>query len=160
MKHLTWLVFCLVFSAVITLSGTAYPQGTTPVSVQVTPDEVKWMPFTAAAPGAQIAMIHGNPFKPELYVMFVKFPPNFKTLPHLHPVEQVITVLSGTIHSGLGESFDSDKLKAFPAGSVYVEPLKTPHFSETRGEGVILQTTGVGPTGTQYVNPADDPRKK
>jgi hypothetical protein len=160
MKHLKWLVFCLVFSTVITLSGTAYPQGSTPVSVQVTPGEVKWMPFTAMAPGAQIAMIYGNPAKPELYVLFVKLPPNFKVLPHLHPVEQVATVLSGTVYSGLGESFDLNKLTMFPASSVYTEPLKTPHFSETKAEGVILQVTGVGPTGTQYVNPSDDPRKK
>jgi hypothetical protein len=48
----------------------------------------------------------------------------------------------------------------FPAGSVYTEPIKTPHFSETRTEGVILQVTGVGPNALQYVNPSDDPRKK
>jgi len=160
MKRLTWLVFCLVCSAVIILSGSVYPQGSTPVSVQVTPSEVKWTPFPALQAGAQIAVIYGNPFKPELYVMLMKYPPNFKVLPHFHPVEQVATVLSGTIYSGFGESFDPNKLTMFPAGSVYTEPVKTPHFSETRAEGVILQVTGVGPNAMQYVNPSDDPRKK
>ena len=142
------------------LAERAQTQTTTPVYIQVTPAEVKWMPFPGLPPGAQIAVIYGNPTKPGLYVMLLKFPPNYKNPPHSHPVDQVATVLSGTVYSGLGESFDSNKLKMFPAGSVYTEPLNTPHFTETREEGVILQVTGVGPVGTQYVNPADDPRKK
>ena len=61
---------------------------------------------------------------------------------------------------GLGESYDPNKLKMFPAGSVYVEPVGTPHFTETKEEGAILQITGVGPFGTQYVSPADGSGKK
>jgi uncharacterized RmlC-like cupin family protein len=110
--------------------------------------------------GAQFAVVYGKPLISGLYVMLVKIPPNWKNPPHSHPVEQVVTVLSGTVYAGLGESFDPNKLKMFPAGSVYTEPLNTPHFTETREEGAILQSTGVGPYSTQYVNPADDPRKK
>jgi hypothetical protein len=36
---------------------------------------------------------------------------------------------------------------------------KTPHFAWNADE-VIVQLSGVGPSGTTYVNPADDPRKK
>lgn len=85
---------------------------------------------------------------------------NWKNGPHSHPVEQIVTVLSGTVYAGLGESHDPNKLRMFPAGSVYTEPINTPHYTETREEGAILQATGIGPFGTQYVNPADDPRKK
>jgi quercetin dioxygenase-like cupin family protein len=160
MKPSIWLTAFLCLVGILILSDTAQPQPPTPVFIQVTPSEVKWTPFPALPAGAQIAVIYGNPFKPELYVMPMKYPPNFKLLPHFHPVEQVATVLSGTIYSGVGESFDPNKLTMFPAGSVYTEPVKTPHFSETRAEGVILQVTGVGPNAMQYVNPSDDPRKK
>jgi hypothetical protein len=34
------------------------------------------------------------------------------------------------------------------------------HFAETRGEPVVAECTAVGPTGTTFVNPADDPRKR
>ncbi len=33
------------------------------------------------------------------------------------------------------------------------------HFAETRDEPVIAECTAIGPTGTTFVNPADDPRK-
>jgi len=121
---------------------------------------LKWMSSPALPAGAQIVVVYGSPLKPGLLVMLLKFPPNWKNPPHSHPAELVVTVLSGTVYSGLGESFDPNKLKMFPAGSVYTEPLNTPHFTETRGEEVILQGTGIGPFTTQYVNPADDPRKK
>ena len=160
MKRSILLMAVLFIVGILALYNTAQSQSPTTPIVQVTPGEVKWMPFKALAPGAQIAVIYGDPFKPELYVMLLKYPPNFKVLPHFHPIEQVATVLSGTIYSGLGESFDPNKLTMFPAGSVYTEPVKTPHFSETRAEGVILQVTGVGPNAMQYVNPSDDPRKK
>ena len=160
MKRLILLMAFLFVVCIFGLSNTAQPQSPTPTAVQVTPSEVKWAPFPALSTGAQIAVIYGNPFKPEHYVMLIKYPPNFKVLPHFHPIEQVATVLSGTIYSGIGESFDPNKLTMFPAGSIYTEPVKTPHFSETRAEGVILQVTGVGPNAMQYVNPSDDPRKK
>jgi quercetin dioxygenase-like cupin family protein len=158
-RSILFLAF-LILAAAIGIPRAACPQGQQPVLVQITPSEVKWMPFKAAGAGAQIAFIYGNPSKPELYVMLVKYPPNMKFLPHFHPVEQVATVLSGTIYFGLGKNFDPNKLKMFPVGSVYTEPLRTSHFSATKEEEAILQVTGIGPIDTQYVNPADDPRKK
>jgi quercetin dioxygenase-like cupin family protein len=160
MKRSIWFLVLLFAVGTFILSETAQTQSTTPVSIQVTPAEVKWMPFPGLPPGAQIAVIYGNPAKPGLYALLLKLPPDFKEPPHSHPVEQVVTVLSGAVYTALGESYDPNKLKMLPAGSLYTTPANTPHFSETRGEGVILQATGVGPSGTQYVNPADDPRKK
>ncbi|MEK6208896.1 MAG: hypothetical protein AABM64_00785 [Pseudomonadota bacterium] len=54
------------------------------------------------------------------------------------------------------------KLKAVPespAGSHYTEPAGMNHFAETRDEPVIAECTAIGPTGTTFVNPADDPRR-
>ena len=58
------------------------------------------------------------------------------------------------------DEFDESKLKALPAGSFYTEPPNGNHFAMTKGDGVTLYITGTGPTGTAYVNPADDPTKK
>jgi quercetin dioxygenase-like cupin family protein len=160
MKRSILLIVFLFLLGILGLSNTAQPQSPTPTIVQVTPSEVKWKTAPSLPAGTQIAVVYGNPLKPGLYVLLLKIPPNWKNPPHTHPVEQIITVLSGTVYAGLGESFDPNKLKMFTAGSVYTEPLNTPHFTETKEEGAILQATGVGPFGTQYVNPADDPRKK
>jgi quercetin dioxygenase-like cupin family protein len=154
------LMAILFVVGIFGLPNMAQPQSPTPTIVQLTPGEVKWMTSPSLPGGAQLAVVYGNATKPELYIMLFKLPASWKNPPHSHLVEQVITVLSGTIYSGVGESYDPHKLKMFPAGSVYTDPLNMPHFTETRAEEVILQATGVGPLRTQYVNPADNPRKK
>jgi hypothetical protein len=45
-------------------------------------------------------------------------------------------------------------------GSLWVYPAKHPHYAWTGNEEGILQVQFVGPGGIDYVNPADDPRKK
>ena len=69
------------------------------------------------------------------------------------------TVLSGTIHFGMGDTFEAGKLTAMRAGSFIVMPVGTSHFVEAREETVV-QVHGVGPWGVRYVNPEDDPSKK
>ncbi len=160
MKRSISLMALLFVIGTLGLSSFAQPQPTTPTIVQVTPADVKWMTHPALPVGAQLSVVYGNTTQPELYVMLLKCPANWKNPPHSHPVDQVYTVLSGTVYMGLGESYDPNKLKMFPASSVYVEPLNTPHFTETKEEGAILQLTGVGPFGIRYTNPADGPRKK
>jgi hypothetical protein len=69
--------------------------------------------------------------------------------PHWHPDEwRTAVVLSGTLYFGVGEQWDESKLKAYPAGTSYSEPPKTPHFVWAKDGEVILQTTGMGPTGS------------
>jgi hypothetical protein len=155
MKRLIALVALLFVVGIFGLSNTAQPQSPASTTVQMTPGEVKWMFDPALPAGAQLTVAYGSPSKPGVYVMLLKFPANWKNPPHSHPIDQVYTVLSGMVYAGLGESYDPDKLKVFPAGSVYVEFLNTPYFTQTGEEGATLQVTGVGPFGTQYINPAD-----
>jgi hypothetical protein len=46
-----------------------------------------------------------------------------------------------------------------PAGGVAIMQPKMNHFAWTKEE-TILQVHGVGPWAVNYVDPADDPRKK
>jgi hypothetical protein len=48
---------------------------------------------------------------------------------------------------------------AFPPGTFSHVPPKVWQFAETRDEEVMFQITGIGPTGIDYLNAADDPRK-
>ena len=122
------------------------------------PDSIKWA-SNPAAPGVVNAVLLGSPGKPESYVVRAKFPDAYRLMPHAHPDQRIYTVVSGTWQMGFGDNFDQSKLKLYPAGTVYVLPANTSHFNLTQGETVI-QIHGVGPTATNYVNPADDPRKK
>ena len=39
-------------------------------------------------------------------------------------------------------------------------PVKVWQYAETRDEGAIFQIVGIGPTGIDYLNPEDDPRRR
>jgi glycyl-tRNA synthetase alpha subunit len=67
--------------------------------------------------------------------------------------------MSGTFEIGIGDKLDESKTMKFLAGSVTIMQPKTTHFG-VFNEETILQVHGVGPWEVNYVNPADDPRKK
>lgn len=107
------------------------------------------MEFKGPLPGAtQTAVLYGDPTKSGLFVTRIKFPPGTKSLPHWHPDEvRTVAVISGTLYFGVGEQWDESKLKVYPAGTFFSEPPKTPHFTWAKDGEVIIQVTGLGPTG-------------
>ena len=70
-----------------------------------------------------------------------------------------MTVISGTFNMGTGDKLDAQKTKALTPGSAAIMQPKTNHFAWTDSEAEV-QVHGVGPWAINYVNPADDPRKK
>jgi hypothetical protein len=133
---------------------------------RIAPNEVQWPApaaggvGTSGVSGTQTVMLKGDPSKPGLYTMLLRVGPNTRIESHAHGDDRVATVLSGTWYFGYGDQFDEAALKALPPGSVYMEPPDRNHFALTRGEGVIVQITGYGPSNTRYVNAANDPARK
>jgi quercetin dioxygenase-like cupin family protein len=133
---------------------------------RVTPAEVKWpassssLVGTSAVSGIQTVTLKGDPAKPGVYALLLRIGPNTRIQSHSHPDDRVATVVSGTWYFGYGRDFDEKALKELPAGSFYTEPPGMSHFAMTRGEGVVIQITGYGPTGTTYVDPLNDPARK
>lgn len=122
--------------------------------------DIKWHPAPPALPaGAQIAVISGDPGKAGPYVLRVKLPDGYKIPPHWHPTDENVTVLKGTFAAGKGGKFDAEASQELPAGSFACMPKGMRHFAWCKGE-TILQVHGVGPFEINYVNAADDPRKK
>ena len=110
--------------------------------------------------GIQPVVLKGDPNKPGVYTIMLRVPAHTKIAAHSHRDDRVATVISGTWHIGYGEKFDEAKLKALPAGSFYTEPPSEAHFAETDDEAVVVQITGFGPSSTDYVDPAQDPRRR
>jgi quercetin dioxygenase-like cupin family protein len=126
----------------------------------ITPNEVKWGPAPPALPpGAQIAVISGDPSKAEPFTIRLKAPDGYKIMPHWHPTDENVTVLEGTFLMGTGEKFDEAAAHAMPVGSFVRMPKGTRHFAMAKGETVV-QVHAVGPFVFNYVNPSDDPRKQ
>jgi quercetin dioxygenase-like cupin family protein len=121
----------------------------------VRPDAVGWKPLR---PGAEIAVVSGDPDKPGApFVMRMRYRGAARIPPHWHPTDEHITVLSGTIVVGMGERFDESSGTELHAGAYAFVPTKMAHYAWTKGDAVV-QVHGLGPFTINYVNPADDPK--
>lgn len=111
------------------------------------------------SPGApQHVTLFGDPAQSGLYVDRIKFSSGTKVMPHWHPDPvRTVLVLSGTFYFAVGDRWDESKLRAYPAGTLYSEPPKTPHFAWAKDGDVILQVTAVGPTGNTRVPDRSNP---
>ena len=128
--------------------------------VMVAADEVKWGPGPAALPpGAQAAVLDGDPGKSGLFVIRVKFPDGYQVPPHSHPTDEHVMIVSGTLMAALGDNVDEATMHAMSAGSYAKMPARTNHYVRAKGE-TIVQITGMGPFEVKYVKPSDDPRAK
>jgi quercetin dioxygenase-like cupin family protein len=149
---------------IVLSAGIAGAQGTptagTPHAVIVMPDQVTWAPGPAALPpGAEAAVLEGNPKEAGPFTMRLSFPDGYRIAAHSHPSIERITVLQGTMQVGMGDKFDASALTTLPTGTLAVLQPGTRHFAQAKGK-TILQLTGTGPWKVNYVNPADDPRGK
>lgn len=126
-----------------------------------TPDTIPWGPAPPfLAPGAQLAVIEGNPAASSgNYTVRVKMPDGYRIAPHWHPLRENVSVISGTFKVGMGDTFDTNKMAAFPAGSFAFLDPDMHHYAMASGE-VVVQIHGVSPVQFNYVNPGDDPSRK
>jgi quercetin dioxygenase-like cupin family protein len=106
-----------------------------------------------------IAVLEGDPSKEGPFVFRVKVPDGYRIPPHTHPKPERVTVISGTFHLGMGETFDEKKGTALPAGTYGQWPAGMKHFVWVKGETVV-QFHGSGPWVIEYLDPRDDPRKQ
>ncbi len=120
--------------------------------------KLEWGPPPPGFPaGAQAAVLYGNPGEKGVYTVRLKAPAGYKIMPHTHPTAELVTVISGGFHVGMGDKFDESAGEAMTAGGFVSLPAKMPHFAWCTEESVI-QVHGEGPFVINYVNPADDPR--
>lgn len=121
---------------------------------------VQWGPGPAVLPpGAQAAVLAGDPSQPGEFTLRLKLPAGYRIPPHWHPARENVTVISGETYLGMGDKWDESKGQKLVAGDyVYMEP-GTRHFAWTTSE-TVLQVHATGPWKLNYVNPADAPAAK
>ena len=119
--------------------------------VGLTADEVRWFTPLYYTDGRQRAQLFGDSSKGGAWVDRVKIPAGGRVLAHTHPQDELVTVIEGTWYLGEGERFDSAKLKGYPAGSFIVVPAGVPHFVAAKDGAVIVQLSGTGKFGTEYL---------
>lgn len=116
-------------------------------------------PGTSGMQGIETAYVSGDPKAAGIYTILLRIPANTRIAAHTHPDDRVATVVSGTWYFGYGSRHEDAALRPLPPGSFYTEPPAVEHFARTGETPVVLLITGYGPTGTEYVDRGDDPRR-
>jgi hypothetical protein len=156
---LAMAIIGLFTSAGFTLSQTAKDHSH--AKNAFTPDTINWGPAPPVVQHeAQFALLEGDPTAASGdYTIRLKMPDGFRIAPHWHPLRENVTVVSGTFRVGMGDQFETSKMKTFAAGSfAYLDP-DMHHYAMASGE-TIVQVHGQAPLQFNYVNPKDDPSKK
>jgi quercetin dioxygenase-like cupin family protein len=155
MKMLVWLAVVLAAAG-----ATRADETKPPAHVVVAPADLKWgEPPPVFEKGASFTVISGDPGQAGPFVVRLKVPAGYKIAPHWHPTDEHVTVLSGTLGVGMGDTIDKSALLKLPAGGYALMPASMHHYAVAL-EAATVQVHGVGPFALTYVNPSDDPRRR
>jgi hypothetical protein len=115
------------------------------------PDKVKWS-GTDKSPMQQ-ATLFGDPSKPGLYGVLIKWNPGNFSRPHFHDQDRFIYVVSGTWWVSSSNHFDPKSTYPMVAGSVVQDVANTVHYDGARlgGPPAVLELVGMGPVKTIQV---------
>ena len=135
----------------------AHKMASMPKPIILPPGDMKWGdPPPVFAAGAKFSVLEGDPGKTGLYTVRLQLPDGYKIMPHWHPKDEKVTVISGEFHAGMGDKLQDEGSVTLPAGSYVNLPAHMHHFAWSKGETTV-QVHGVAPFKLIYVNPADDP---
>lgn len=95
-------------------------------------------------PGGKISVLSGDPSKPGQFVLRLSFPGDYLVPLHWHPTAETVTVLSGTLHFGMGNTVNMGQTQTFGPGDLAYIPARHAHFVHAAAP-TIVQITGSGP---------------
>ena len=111
------------------------------------------VPLHAFSPGQWVEKVSGDFSKPgEPFVFRIHQDAGYITLPHVHPIDEHITVVKGTWSLGMGRRFSQSALELMETGTYGMAPKNMEHFAWSKTE-TILQVHGIGPFTTTVVEP-------
>lgn len=132
----------------------------TPAPTLLRPTDIVWQPAPPVLePGAQAAILAGNPGQPGPVTLRVRAPDKYRIAAHRHPVDEQVTVLSGTLCLAIGEQAGSARPTCLGPGGFALIPANAPH-SVTIAGATEYQIHVVGQFDMIYLNAADDPSKR
>ncbi len=117
----------------------------------VLPSEMKWIDSSDPNYKISTALLSGDPKLKGMYATQVKISKGTKLMPHSHPDDRMVVVLSGNFLYAYGNVYDESKMRELSAGTFLTEPANKPHFAFAKSD-ILLQVTGYGPSGTKYVD--------
>src|SRR4029077_3434223 len=120
------------------------------------PSAVKWGDPPPTLPkGTKLTVLTGDPSQPGAFVLRVYFPANTLVAPHTHKTAENLTVISGELYHQMGEKLDRNCGDQMKQGAFVYLPAMMPQSVWTKDENAVVQVTGTGPFGLDYINPAE-----
>jgi hypothetical protein len=111
------------------------------------------VPLHTMEPGQWVEKVWGDPSKPgEPFVLRIHQDAGYITLPHVHPIDESITVVKGSWSLGMGRRFNQAALEPMETGAFGMAPKNMAHFAWSKTE-TILQVHGIGPFTSTVVEP-------
>ena len=109
-------------------------------------EQLTWSDFSPAGfpAGGKITVLQGDPFSPGMFVLRLQLPDGYQIPLHWHPTGEYVTVISGDVQFGMGNTVDMSGTQRFHPGDFAFVPARQPHFGRTTGM-TVLQISGQGP---------------
>ena len=124
----------------------------------VLPKDIKW---TGQEGRMQQAVLFGDPTKPGLYGVIIKWYPGNFSQPHFHDQERYAYVISGTWWVSTSNVYDEKTTYPVHAGTVAIDKVNTVHWDGARTgekEPAVLELVGMGPVKTIQVDETGKPK--
>jgi len=115
--------------------------------------DIKWK----GGDGSQSANLFGDPSKPGIYGVLIRWMPGHNSMPHFHTTPRYAYVVSGTWWVSSSTHYDPKQMYPAPAGTYVTDVPNTIHWDGARAETgpTIIMLVGEGPVKTVRYVPAD-----
>ena len=107
--------------------------------------------------GSQSATLFGDPSKPGIYGVLIRWMPGHNSMPHSHSTPRYAYVVSGTWWVSSSTHYDPSQMYPVPAGTYVTDVPNTIHWDGAKAETgpAILMLVGEGPVKTIRYVPKD-----
>ena len=153
--YLRWALLALSFGASGAIPAAAGPfTGLDAKAIAIRlPADLQWK--GGGPEGLEKIVLTGDPTKPGLYVILVKWYAHHNSRPHFHPNDRFITVISGTWWVNTGRHYDPEHMRPVPAGSFVTHYAHEVHYDGAKDADTVIEIVGMGP---ETLTPAEDSR--
>ena len=138
---------CVLTASTVAVAADNYSVPDPSHIVFTAPKDIKWKMGT----GSDQAVIFGDPDKPGLYGILIRWHPGQFSRPHFHNTDRYAYVISGTWWVSSSDTYDLSKTYPMPAGSVVTDLANTVHFDGAKDGDAMLELVGMGPVTTTPV---------
>lgn len=130
-----------------------------PAQTEITPpDQLHWKAGPIdGKPARDICVLAGDPEKPGLYYILMRWWPGFMSAPHHYTSDRLCVVVSGTWWCNSGADFDPAACVPVHAGSFVRRVAGTPHYDGVISGGhepAVIAICGMGPVNYVLIDPS------